>query len=189
MTSTDKRVIRTREALGRAFEELALDHDYRDITITKLTKAAGINRKTFYLHYNSIDDLVDTFADVVTDQLTTIIRHHAIRDVLAHPGSLLDEFIVFSTKHSAIFNKVLFADDYSAFARRIERSLTSVLAQAIQASYTVKRPDALIVARFMIHNALSLYGYFAEQPGPFDRDAYKSYVSRLNLSGIRSFLT
>jgi len=189
MKTLDKRVIRTRQALGQAFETLALTNDYRDITITKLTKAAGINRKTFYLHYDSIDDLVDTFADTVTEHLTRIIRQHTFKEIYAHPGVLLDDFSDFVHAHSAIFRKVLFADDYSSFARRIERALTKVLAESIRESYPMTQQDALIAGHFLISNTLSLFSYFSALTSDdnLDQTPFKSYVSRLNLTGLSSF--
>lgn len=54
----DLRVARTNRALKEAFEELVLEKDVDKITITELTKRAGVNRKTFYLHYETIEELV-----------------------------------------------------------------------------------------------------------------------------------
>ena len=54
----DLRVTRTREAIHSTFKEMICETDYDKITIKKLTERAGINRKTFYLHYNSPNDLL-----------------------------------------------------------------------------------------------------------------------------------
>jgi AcrR family transcriptional regulator len=55
---TDMRITRTREAIRRAFTDMICEMDYEQITIKELTERAGINRKTFYLHYDSLDDLL-----------------------------------------------------------------------------------------------------------------------------------
>ena len=57
-TSKDLRVRRTLKAIRKAFYELVLEKSYSDISITELTERAEINRKTFYLHYSSLDDLI-----------------------------------------------------------------------------------------------------------------------------------
>ena len=41
---------------------LQKDH-YSDISITEVAELADINRKTFYLHYDSIDDILTEYAD------------------------------------------------------------------------------------------------------------------------------
>ena len=47
---SDLRVVRTRNALRAAFEELIAETTLDKITVKALTDRAGINRKTFYLH-------------------------------------------------------------------------------------------------------------------------------------------
>ena len=47
----DPRVERTRRAIKDAFRELVCEKDAGRITVKELTERAGINRKTFYLHF------------------------------------------------------------------------------------------------------------------------------------------
>ena len=59
---TDRRVLKTRQAVENALANLILKTDYDKITVSALAKEANINRKTFYLHYDSVDDVLDTMA-------------------------------------------------------------------------------------------------------------------------------
>lgn len=54
----DHRVRRTRRAIMKAFRTLALQKDLASITIREIAEEADISRKTFYLHYHSIEDLL-----------------------------------------------------------------------------------------------------------------------------------
>ena len=56
---TDLRVVRTRAAIDRAFEELVCEVGLDKVTVKDLAERAGINRKTFYLHYETIDELFE----------------------------------------------------------------------------------------------------------------------------------
>lgn len=55
----DKRVERTEQAVEKAYFRLLESTDYEKITISALAREAGIDRKTFYLHYGSIAELTD----------------------------------------------------------------------------------------------------------------------------------
>lgn len=46
------------EKIETAFLTLILNNKYEDITTSKICKQAGINRSTFYAHYDDINDLV-----------------------------------------------------------------------------------------------------------------------------------
>jgi AcrR family transcriptional regulator len=63
---TDRRVVRTRNAIREAFTDLLMETDYNKITITALAKRADVDRKTFYTHYSSIEALLE---DVVRTQM------------------------------------------------------------------------------------------------------------------------
>lgn len=68
---TDRRVQRTKKALRRALFELLETCDYDSITISALAREAGVDRKTFYTHYRSIDDLVD---EILLEQARLIVQ-------------------------------------------------------------------------------------------------------------------
>ena len=55
----DLRVRKTKEAIRRTFEDMICEMDYEKITVKELTDRAMINRKTFYLHYETLDDLLE----------------------------------------------------------------------------------------------------------------------------------
>ncbi len=54
---SDLRYKKTEILIQKAFYEMLQEMDYPQISIKKLTERAEINRKTFYLHYTSLDDL------------------------------------------------------------------------------------------------------------------------------------
>ena len=70
-SSVDRRVVRTRKAIRKAFMRLIQETDYRKITITAIAREADIDRKTFYLHYCSVEDLVD---EIIQDEADRIAK-------------------------------------------------------------------------------------------------------------------
>lgn len=54
----DMRVRRTIEAIKRSFEEMICEMDYEKIRVTELCQRAMINKKTFYVYYQTLDDLL-----------------------------------------------------------------------------------------------------------------------------------
>ncbi len=77
---TDRRVVRTRNAIREAFCELLLETNYSKITITSLAKRADVDRKTFYTHYSSIEALLE---DVVRTQVEESLHGLGFADLTA----------------------------------------------------------------------------------------------------------
>ncbi|MDO5388578.1 MAG: TetR/AcrR family transcriptional regulator [Clostridia bacterium] len=68
-SKTDLRVLKSKAAIRSAFLELMTEKGYSNITITDIAKRAVINRKTFYMHYESKERLYDE----ITDELLKIL--------------------------------------------------------------------------------------------------------------------
>ncbi len=54
METTDKRVLRTKSAIRKAFNQLVQTKEMSDISVSELTQAANITRSTFYMYYDSV---------------------------------------------------------------------------------------------------------------------------------------
>ena len=62
---TDRRVVKTKNAIFKAFVELLNEKDINQITITDVAKRANINRKTFYNYYSDINDVMEEIENLV----------------------------------------------------------------------------------------------------------------------------
>jgi AcrR family transcriptional regulator len=89
---TDRRVLRTREALRNALLGLMVERGWDGIDIQSLCERANIGRSTFYLHYPNKEDLLrGSFGD-----LRSALRAQAQRcaagpsDQLAFVGGLVE---------------------------------------------------------------------------------------------------
>ena len=110
---TDLRVIRTRMMLKAAFKRLVVRLPKDQITVTALADETPINRRTFYLHYTSVDemlmDIESDYADETIEQLDEI------------QGKLADGILVFyrymNTDDQAM-QKLLFGDGYYPFFKK-----------------------------------------------------------------------
>lgn len=58
--ANDLRYIKTERAIRKAFHELLQEKDLRRITVRELVDRAEINKTTFYSHYETLPDLIDT---------------------------------------------------------------------------------------------------------------------------------
>ena len=70
----DLRIRRTRSAIREAFVALMQEKEYTAITVTDISEMAGINRKTFYAHYETKEQLLSHLIDeMFSDLLGTLM--------------------------------------------------------------------------------------------------------------------
>ena len=65
----DPRTRRSRSALETALRELIAERDLSQISVSDITKRAGVNRSTFYEHYTDVHDLAAASCTTVFDEL------------------------------------------------------------------------------------------------------------------------
>lgn len=83
---TDPRVRKTRLAIRRALVELMQKKDYDAITVTDISESAQINRKTFYAHYETKEQLcAQMLYEMFEDMFGTLMYEKEM------PGEELDE--------------------------------------------------------------------------------------------------
>ena len=69
----DRRIVRSRNAILSAFERLLMEKPLADITVSAIAREANVDRKTFYVHFGTVDGLLDAIAvDVVENIVDSV---------------------------------------------------------------------------------------------------------------------
>lgn len=100
----DLRYIKTENLIRNTFCDMLREMDYSQITIKELTDKAMINRKTFYLHYNSLDELL---ARLQTDIYAQVLELTADVRLPGDLEKLIREFFLFCTNRDDITEKIV----------------------------------------------------------------------------------
>lgn len=75
MKKTDRRVQKTKAGIRTAFLHLIQTKEYQSITITELASLANIDRKTFYLHYGSISDVLKEIENETAEEVRILLEN------------------------------------------------------------------------------------------------------------------
>ena len=112
----DLRFIKNENLIENTFREMIAENEYSRISIKELTERAQINRKTFYLHYASLDDLLEEFQEEIADHFISRKVSYSnmkdIRDLIRvfyeHAANmpLLHERIMCSGSYRPIWDKI-----------------------------------------------------------------------------------
>jgi AcrR family transcriptional regulator len=69
MSKVDRRILKSQEAIKKAFTELMSEKAFDGITIQDISDRANVNRGTIYLHYLDKFDLLDKLIEEHIDKL------------------------------------------------------------------------------------------------------------------------
>lgn len=71
MNKSESKYFNTAIRMDKAFLELLGKKDFAFITVKEICKSAGVNRSTFYLHYETIEDLLSESTEFMYKQFVT----------------------------------------------------------------------------------------------------------------------
>ena len=68
MARSQSRYFATAARMDEAFLEILNEKDYAYITVKEICEKAGVNRSTFYLHYETMSDLLSESVGRMNEQ-------------------------------------------------------------------------------------------------------------------------
>ena len=71
---TDRRIRKTKKQLRLALTTLMLEKNINGITVSQITALAGLNRSTFYIHYQDIYDMVEQIQTEIFQQFVELVQ-------------------------------------------------------------------------------------------------------------------
>ncbi|MCQ2382860.1 MAG: TetR/AcrR family transcriptional regulator [Clostridia bacterium] len=74
MSKSESKYYNTALLMNNALVELLNKKDYEFITIKEICEKAGVNRSTFYLHYESVADLLEECIDNINKKFLTYFK-------------------------------------------------------------------------------------------------------------------
>ena len=110
----DRRVRKSQESFKEAFGEMILKVPYQKITITALAKIADLNRKTFYSHYDTMEDLLQDIEQDYVDQVQEKLDALDEDDLT---GGILT-FYEFLNTDDKVKKTLMYGEDYKDFFRK-----------------------------------------------------------------------
>lgn len=161
MKKTDRRVRRTRDALGDALVTLMHEKPFAEITVQHVLDRAGVSRSTFYTHYRDKDDLflsdVEDFLELMAFHLSrqseASNRVAPVRELFAHVAEWR-EFHGVLVKAGKIRDFLELGQGY--FARGIEQRLAELENGRLAGAAGRGRPASPAVAQMFAGALMSL---------------------------------
>ncbi len=175
---TDRRVRRTRNALGDALIALMQEKPFDTVTVQQLLDRARVGRSTFYAHYRDKDDLFISDVEEFLEMMSTLLirrreasnRVAPVRELFAHVAEMhqLQTALIASGKQRDVMEM---AQEY--FARAISHRL-----EALSASRAIARTQRTAMAHAFAGALLSLMSWWIDRRQiDSAKDDYRATVS------------
>lgn len=180
----DRRTIRTKKAIREAFTALIIEKEYEEITVTELAERANINRKTFYSHYDCIEDVLYELQIGIVEKLIEIYKKHnsGLFDVQSFTVTLSEML----SENYMLYRRLVVANSYRFFSRGIKDTLKQAIMEQFVLRVNVKEEVLDFVTEFCVSGLFKVYKTWFEGGGELDAQTLARLVSTVVWGAIRS---
>ena len=184
--SQDPRITRTRAAIRQAFEELMAEKNADRIKVKELTDRAGINRKTFYLHYETIEALFD---EVVNELMDEFFEHYEMTaDVPEDIDGHAQRFFLFLASQGERAERfVCHAGSYD-FGGQVYAEQMNRYKQAGDPFGWLPRDEEELVLNFIRTTALDFYRQWVRNGRAVSEQRAAELLAHLTCNGVSDLL-
>lgn len=154
----DRRVVRTKAALTAALFELLGEKEFSKISITELTRRADVDRKTFYLHYQTVDEILEEFYEDALHTLRASIDHGRI-----FQGESIDMVAFFrvlcdlAAKDMPLFRRLAQGGGYTYYMERIRALLRDGIENFYRRQGVHSEPELRLLGEFYAAAIMRVY--------------------------------
>lgn len=118
MNKSESKYFNTAIRMNKAFLELLEKKDFAFITVKEICESAGVNRSTFYLHYETIEDLLSESTEFMYKQFVTHMNEEPSEFISKIDTCHLDELYLITPNYMTPYL------EYVKEHRRLFRTVT-----------------------------------------------------------------
>ncbi len=168
----DIRVIKSNRKIIDAFIELRRRKPIEKISVTELCKLAGINKSTFYAHYNDIYDLSDTIETRIVEDVVSSIE--VPENILENPNVFTKELFYAYMDNEKIISVIFSGSRAALLPQKTEYIIKKLLFKF--------HPEYENDIEMNVLFSIKIYGgfYAFKVNGKYDPDKVISIIGKLN---------
>lgn len=180
---TDQRAIKTHHAIEATFKDMIRTMDADKISISDIAAQAGINRKTFYLHYECREDLFNEVCDEIVHRYATAM---AKVDTENFTMLFYSTFFEFFAKQDLYVERILCDPSYCVYRDRIVAACATVNRSIRNIYVNMDEEERLLFKDYAAVNMFALYRRWVELDKSIPVDHLIKFSKKIVYQGMSS---
>ncbi len=179
----DLRVRKTKEAIHHTFKQMICEMDYEQITIKELTERAQINRKTFYLHYTGLDDLLVELQEEIADNfIRRKVSYGSMKDI----RDLIRLFFEHAANMPLLHERLMGSGSYQPVWEKINKRIMDYRRETNRGVFGLNEYAENLVFAYYGANSSLLYRQWVEDGKKLPLEELIEVATKLICNGMSS---
>lgn len=178
--NVDLRTKKTKNAIRTVFRDMLLEMNYDEIKIKDLTERAEISRRTFYMHYSALDELLNELIDEIADNYTrktnSLHGHYELEEIVR-------SFLLYFAGQDELHERIICNGNFDYISRRINRKIAAVNQEHATHLGASNRYEKSILIAYLNESALGMYRRWVSDKKQLPLEDFVNFATRLICHG------
>ena len=186
----DRRQIRTKRRIREALMALVLEKSVEKITIKELAERADIDRKTFYLHYGSIGEVLSEMQEELLGRLESVISEYDLFQPNFDALAMFRQINGIILESTDFYRRMLVMDRYSFFYDKLKDTMKNYLTEKygqLLGNASISKIKLDLYLEYVSTGIMAVYVHWLRHP-EFDLDVVAQAASEIAYGGGRMVL-
>lgn len=180
----DLRVIKTIEAINKAFESLICEKNYDKITVKELCDRAKINKKTFYKYYETLDFLLAEMQKKLSTEYIDRIKQYSLPEEL---DKVNREFFIYSSNKGLAYEKITCSRAYNSIRNDMISEVNEIGWGKSEQYQKLSDYEKKILMKFINNTVLTAYSQWIEDEKKIPLEEVISLTNSIVIGGVKDF--
>lgn len=148
---------KTKKSIREAYIALLQEKDTPKITITEIARRADIDRKTFYLHYDSIEDVVHEFGRHEMERLILQLEQNEFFENVSDVAVLFRTLNELMEENIKLYRHIAETPSFSFLWGEIKNIIKASLIETMEERLDISQEELEIYAEFYASGTIGTY--------------------------------
>ncbi len=153
----DRRITKTKAAIHEALFSILKENKSTKITVTEIAKRANIDRKTFYLHYDSPEAIIDEYYQTIIKDFLFVLDQNDFFDRSFDVMALFQSLNSVVQRDINLYRHIAKMPAYAFFAEEIKNIVKSVAIETLSKVTNMTRDELDLYTEFYVAGIISAY--------------------------------
>ena len=153
----DRRIEKTKTAIREAFFSILKENSSAKITVTEIANRANIDRKTFYLHYDSPEALMNEFYKNLVNDFLLILEKNDFFDRSFDVLALFQSLNALVQRDIELYRHIANMPSYAFFWEEIKDVVKSVAVETMSGGVDMPKDELALYAEFYVAGILAAF--------------------------------
>ncbi len=184
----DRRQQKTKAAIQNAYFSLVAEKNTVRVTVADIARRANIDRKTFYLHYETVEDIIREFSADRVRELLLVLERDEFFERPFDAGQLFRSLDSLILEDQEFFRRIVKTPAFSIIWTDVQDVLIRTIKEVYGEITDVSMEELDVYARFFASGIISLYTAWLRQEIPFDIDRLGALAADISYYGAKKII-